>query len=75
MKWIQLELDLPGFYLCEGTRVRLIAPHPDQGKTGKISLTPYWLGAGSYRVNLRGKSVRAQRSELEVLKFPKKKWF
>ncbi|MFL9456024.1 MULTISPECIES: hypothetical protein [Nostocales] len=71
--WVQLELDLPGFYLRDGTRVRLLPPHPDAGKTGRISLNPYWLGTG-YRVNLQGKGVHAERSEMEVLSKPKKKW-
>jgi hypothetical protein len=71
--WIQLELDLPGFYLPEKTRVRLLPPHEDAGKTGRISLNPYWLGTG-YRVSLRGKGVSAKRSEMEVLSKPKKKW-
>jgi hypothetical protein len=73
--WIQLELDL-GLpkpkqpELREGTRVLILPPHEDAGKTGRVNLTPGWLGGAAkerYTVNLRGKSIGTHRNEMQPI--------
>lgn len=70
--WTQLEINLdlpkpPQPPIKMDARVRLLPPHPDAGKTGRVSLTPAWLIPNHYCIELRGKSVSAVRHELEQL--------
>ncbi|WP_171815492.1 hypothetical protein [Stanieria cyanosphaera] len=38
MNYIQLSLDLPGYQIRPNTRVLILAPHREAGKTGRISM-------------------------------------
>lgn len=68
MKSIQLVLDLPQFICTSGSRVLLLHPHPDAGKTGRVNhRIQFKTGLSDYFVNLPGKSVSATRSELHII--------
>jgi hypothetical protein len=63
MNCIQLDLDLPGFQIRPNTRVRILPPHKDAGKTGRI-----WdRSKPFYTVSLRGKLAFCKRTDLEII--------
>ncbi len=61
---VQLELDLPGFYLKGNQRVRLLEPHEKAGRTGRI-VTKLITG---YLIAIPGKYVTATRQQLQAIK-------
>lgn len=70
MQYIQLVLDLPirGFYLQAKQRVRVLEPHKDANKTGRILMRLQFKSGTLYLVNLPGKVISATRAELEAIK-------
>ena len=63
MNYIQLCLDLPGYQIRPLTRVLILPPHSEAGKTGRISMR---FGS-DYLINLRGQVTSCHRSELEII--------
>jgi hypothetical protein len=63
MKYIQLELDLPGCQIKPNTRVRILKPHHCAGKTGRVSMR----FGGNYIIRLQGKVTGCERNELEII--------
>lgn len=61
--YVQLCLDLPGLQIKPNTRVRILKPHWNALKTGRVSMR---FGS-DYIVNLPGKVTCCHRSELEII--------
>ena len=63
MNYIQLCLDLPGYQIRPNTRVLILAPHREAGKTGRINMR---FGS-DYLINLRGKVTSCHRNQLKII--------
>lgn len=63
MNYTQLCLDLPGSQIRPKTRVLILNPHDEAGKTGRISMR---FGS-EYIINLRGKVTSCHRNQLEII--------
>lgn len=63
MNYTQLELDIPFNQIKIGTRILILKPHEDAGKSGRI----WHHYKDYYAVALRGKFCLCKREDLEII--------